>query len=57
MIAQHEIAVRRHHKFRVGARVGILGGHVGFVERLAIHVDLPGIDADLSPAMPITRLM
>ncbi len=35
-----------HNKFRVGARVGILGRHVGFVEGVVVHVDLPGIDAN-----------
>src|SRR5215468_1371866 len=47
MVAQHEVAVRRHDDFRVGALVGINRWHVVFLNELAIDVDLPGVNADL----------
>src|SRR5271166_1154201 len=46
MIAQHEIALRRHHNFRIRPRVGVGGRNVIFIESFAVDIDLATIDAD-----------
>src|ERR1700682_6232254 len=46
MVSEDEEAVRRNHNFSIRAGVGVIAGDVVFVERLAVHVDLPILDAN-----------
>src|SRR6266851_71990 len=49
MIAQNEIAFRRHDRLRIGPRVGVSGWNVVLIQRLAIHINLPAVDSDTVP--------
>src|SRR5260370_4602851 len=50
MIAQNEIAFRRHDRLRIGPRAGVSGWNVILIQRLAIHINLPAVDSDPDPA-------
>src|SRR6266478_5519566 len=46
MVSEDEEAIRRNHDFAIRAGVRVIGGNIVFVERLAVHIDLPVFDAD-----------
>src|SRR5437879_9757174 len=52
VIAEHKIRIRRHHHIRQGPRIGVLGRDVSLVKRLAVHIDLSGVDADAIAGHP-----
>src|SRR5436305_6107654 len=52
MVAQHKIAVRRHHNIRIRPLVGVLRWHVRLVQCLAVHIYLAAIDADVIALHP-----
>ena len=47
MIAQDEIAIRRHDDIGIRARIGVNPRHVWFVDGFAVNVHSAGVDANV----------
>src|SRR5271155_5424212 len=47
MVAEHEEAVGGNDDLTIRAFVRVISGNIVFVDRLAVHVDLTGFDADV----------
>ena len=52
MVAQNEISIPRDHDFRIGSRIQVIRGHVGFGNRCVIHIHVPIGNADAIARQP-----